>query len=137
MTTRAAELLGVVVSFLVLALGTVALRCYVRIRIKRGFGLDDGGSNWMFWAFLDGINARGPPQRLEGSTENNRILRSSTHHWLYCNGMGLIKAAYVHSAITAFSDATLGLLPILIVRSLHLPCYIKIHVAVLLALGSV
>ncbi|KAE8330068.1 hypothetical protein BDV39DRAFT_170644 [Aspergillus sergii] len=54
-----------------------------------------------------------------------------------CNGMGLIKAAYVHSAITAFSDATLGLLPILIVRSLHLPCYIKIHVAVLLALGSV
>lgn len=42
MTTRAAELLGVVLSFLVLALGTVALRCYVRIRIKRGFGLDDG-----------------------------------------------------------------------------------------------
>ncbi|KAE8137917.1 hypothetical protein BDV38DRAFT_81909 [Aspergillus pseudotamarii] len=54
-----------------------------------------------------------------------------------CDGKGLIRAAYVHSAITALSDATLGLLPILIVRSLHLPRYIKVHVAVILALGSV
>lgn len=42
MSTRAAQLLGVVTSFLVLAVGTVALRCYVRLRIKRSFGLDDG-----------------------------------------------------------------------------------------------
>jgi hypothetical protein len=33
--------LGVVISFLVLALGIMSLRCYVRLRIKRCFGLDD------------------------------------------------------------------------------------------------
>jgi hypothetical protein len=53
-----------------------------------------------------------------------------------CNGKVLVKAGYVHSAITALSDAALGLLPILLVRSLHLPPYVKAYVVVILALGS-
>ncbi|KNG90872.1 hypothetical protein ANOM_000948 [Aspergillus nomiae NRRL 13137] len=213
MTTRAADLVGVVISFLILALGTVALRCYVRLRIKRGFGLDDGlavGALIFFViaasALLEGVRIGSfgyswteltPEVLLKGLKllflyELSYVVATTMvkfavgvfllrfcieryHKWIIyailillscltifififviiqcrppswfwnqaitphgsCDGRGFVKAAYVHSAITAFSDATLGLLPILIVRSLHLPYYIKVHVAVILALGSV
>ncbi|KAE8353480.1 hypothetical protein BDV28DRAFT_148060 [Aspergillus coremiiformis] len=212
MSVRSAQLLGIVISFLVLSLGVVALRCYVRLRIKRCFGFDDGlsvGALIFFTisacALLEGVRIGSfghpwtdlPPKvllkglKLLFLYEASYVIATTAvkfsvglfllrfcveryHKWIIyaifalltcltvfififvllqcrppswfwnqaiskrgsCDGLGLIKAAYVHSAITALSDATLGILPIFIVRSLHLPCYIKAYVAVILALGS-
>ncbi|KAE8148335.1 hypothetical protein BDV25DRAFT_141860 [Aspergillus avenaceus] len=212
MTRRAAELLGVVVFFLVLALGIVILRCYVRLRIKRCFGLDDGlaVTSLVFYlvaaaSMIEGVRAGSfgnrwtemePSVLLKGLKllfvyESTYIVATTAikfavgffllrfcveryQRWIIyiilviltgltffififvllqcrppswfwqqaidshgtCDGSGLIMAAYVHSAITGLSDAVLGLLPICIVRSLHLPFYIKCYVSVILALGS-
>ncbi|KAE8376022.1 hypothetical protein BDV26DRAFT_294537 [Aspergillus bertholletiae] len=212
MTAQAAGLLGVVISILVVATGTVALRCYVRLRITRVFGLDDGlavGALIFFLigacGLLEGVRVGSfghswteltPEVLIKGLKllflyELAYVLATTVvkfavgifllrfcveryHRWIIyavlilltgltifivifiliqcqppswfwnqvtnargsCDGNNFIKAAYVHSAITAFSDATLGLLPILIVRSLHLPFYVRVHVALILALGS-
>ncbi|KAF7596054.1 hypothetical protein BBP40_003835 [Aspergillus hancockii] len=212
MTARSVQLLVVVISFLVVAVGIVALRCYVRLRIKRCFGLDDGlaVAALIFFivsacALLVGVRIGtfghpwpvvSPEVLLKGLKllflyESCYVVATTAikfavgifllrfcierrHRWIIystfalitsltififvfvlvqceppswfwnqainsngsCNGAGLVKAAYVHSAITALGDATLGLLPIFLVRSLHLPCYIKSYVAAILALGS-
>lgn len=41
MQERAEELLAVTITLLVLGLVTVSLRCFVRIRLVKAFGLDD------------------------------------------------------------------------------------------------
>jgi hypothetical protein len=41
MNNRGSQLAAVVICFLILTVTTVALRCYVRIRLIRAFGADD------------------------------------------------------------------------------------------------
>lgn len=44
MNYRGSQLAAIVICFLVLTVTTVALRCYVRIRLTGGFGVDDAFS---------------------------------------------------------------------------------------------
>ncbi|KAE8394496.1 hypothetical protein BDV23DRAFT_169520 [Aspergillus alliaceus] len=150
MIAKAAQLLGVVISFLVLAVGIVTLRCYscyvaATTAVKFAVGLFllrfciERYHRWIIYgifALLTCLTIFIFVFILVQCQPPSWFWNQAINHGGSCNGMGLIKAAYVHSAITAFSDTTLGLLPILLVRSLHLPCYVKSYVAVILALGS-
>ncbi|KAH7119835.1 hypothetical protein B0J11DRAFT_71239 [Dendryphion nanum] len=85
---RAPELLGVNISFLATALVANALRCYVRIRMVKAFGLDDWLmalatlSFTLYTSFSNaGIHYGTGRHHVDLTKEN---IRKATNRWWYC-----------------------------------------------------
>lgn len=79
MGNRGPELAAVLILFLIITWLIVALRCHVRVRMLKSFGLDD----WFMVASLVRINPFYPASRQVSDMEHSSLLRQAVFT-LYC-----------------------------------------------------
>lgn len=88
MTDRSVEVKAVAATFVSIACVTVMLRCYVRLRVVRGFGWDDGAMvvamlfYFMFSGSMIGGSLYGTGQHMKDLTAAQRV--TAMEYWWFC-----------------------------------------------------